>query len=145
MGEFRGVFLCGFLLFLLIFCSYSAKVVTVDINVAKGLLNQGHVYLDVRTEEEFKNGHLENALNIPYMFSTLKGGMVKNPKFMDQVLSLYSKEDHIIVGCKTGVRSVYATTDLLNAEFKNVYNMGGGYIAWIEKGFRVEKPHSPEL
>lgn len=30
------------------------------------------IYL-IRTEEEFKKGHLENALNIPYMFSTPEG------------------------------------------------------------------------
>ncbi|KAI3462352.1 hypothetical protein Pfo_019015 [Paulownia fortunei] len=126
------------------FAGLGAEVVTIDVQAARNLLNQGHLYLDVRTEEEFKNGHLENALNIPYMFNTPKG-MVKNPKFMDQVRSLCGEEDHLVVGCKSGVRSVYATTDLLNAEFKHVYNMGGGYTAWIENGFAVKKPHTEEL
>ncbi|GKC67992.1 thiosulfate sulfurtransferase 18-like protein, partial [Tanacetum coccineum] len=40
-------------------------------------------------------------------------------------------------GCQSGVRSVYATTDLLDAGFKHVYNMGGGYLAWVQNGLPV--------
>ncbi|KAL9160558.1 hypothetical protein ABFS82_08G208100 [Erythranthe guttata] len=120
--------------------SGAEEVITVDVQTAKDLLNLGHRYLDVRTEEEFKNGHVENALNIAYMFNTPKG-RVKNPKFIDQVLALCAKEDHILVGCQSGVRSVYATIDLIHSEFKHVYNMGGGYIAWVGTGFAVTKEH----
>ncbi|KAI3451422.1 hypothetical protein Pfo_008087 [Paulownia fortunei] len=124
--------------------SSGAEVITVDVYAAKNLLNQGHRYLDVRTEEEFKNGHVEYALNIPYMFNTPEG-RVKNPKFMDQVLAVCGKEDHLVVGCQSGVRSEYATIDLLDAEFKHVYNMGGGYTAWVGNGFAVKKSHPVEL
>ncbi|CAA0822223.1 Rhodanese-like domain-containing protein 19-mitochondrial [Striga hermonthica] len=144
MGAVRAVFLCGILLNLLVLCSSDAEVTTVNILTAKKLLKQGHLYLDVRTEEEFKNGHVEKALNIPYMINTPKG-MVKNPKFVDQVLSLCGKEDHLVLGCKSGVRSVHAATQLVNAEFKHVYNMGGGINAWIDNGFEVVKPHTEEL
>uniref|UniRef100_M0ZVR9 Senescence-associated protein n=1 Tax=Solanum tuberosum TaxID=4113 RepID=M0ZVR9_SOLTU len=46
----------------------------------------------------------------------------------------------VVKGCQSGVRSLYATTDLLNADFKHVSNMGGGYLAWVENGFAVNKP-----
>ncbi|KAL9148525.1 hypothetical protein ABFS82_12G046900 [Erythranthe guttata] len=144
MTMFKAVFQCGFLLNFVIICSLGAEVVTIDVHAVKKLLSQGHLYIDVRTEEEFKNGHLENAFNIPYMFNTPQG-MVKNPNFIDQVVSRCDKEDHLIVGCKSGVRSVYATTDILNAGFKHVLNMGGGYTAWIENGFSFKKPHTNEL
>ncbi|XP_057784266.1 thiosulfate sulfurtransferase 18 isoform X2 [Salvia miltiorrhiza] len=121
-----------------------AEVITVDINAAKDLLTHGHRYLDVRTEEEFKKGHLENALNIPYMFSTPEG-RVKNPKFLEQVMAICGKEDNLVVGCQSGVRSVYATRDLLDAEFKRVLNMGGGYIAWVGNGFAVKKSDNVEI
>ncbi|KAH6803734.1 sulfurtransferase 18 [Perilla frutescens var. frutescens] len=121
------------------------EIITVDVHAAKDLISQGHRYLDVRTEEEFKNGHPEiNALNIPYMFSTSEG-RVKNPKFMEQVLAVCGKEDNLVVGCQSGVRSVYATTDLLDAEFKHVRNMGGGYIAWVGNGFAVKKSDPVEV
>ncbi|CAK9156996.1 unnamed protein product [Ilex paraguariensis] len=119
--------------------SSGSEIVTIDIHKAKDLLHSGHQYLDVRTEEEFKKGHVENSLNIPYMFNT-KEGRVKNPKFMEQILSACKKEDHLVVGCQSGVRSVYATTDLLNEGFKHVYNLGGGYAAWVENGFAVTRP-----
>ncbi|KAL3851416.1 hypothetical protein ACJIZ3_013298 [Penstemon smallii] len=120
-----------------------AEVVTIDVYAAKNLLSQGHRYLDVRAEEDYKRGHVETALNIPYYLNTPEG-RVKNPEFVDQVLSIYGKEGSIIVGCGTGTRSVLATTDLRNAEFNNVFNMGGGYKAWAGNGFPVNKSDSVE-
>ncbi|CAI9272277.1 unnamed protein product [Lactuca saligna] len=119
--------------------SSESEVVTIDVLKANDLLrNSGYRYLDVRTEEEFKKGHVDfdDALNIPYMFNTPEG-RVKNPKFMEQVLPVCSKDDHLVVGCQSGVRSVYATIDLLNTGFKHLYNMGGGYLAWVENGLPV--------
>ncbi|KAL7255662.1 hypothetical protein ACSBR1_009735 [Camellia fascicularis] len=103
--------------------SKAPEVVTIDVHAAKLLITSGHRYLDVRTEEEFKKGHVdvENALNIPYMFNNPEG-RVKNPKFMEQVLSVCKPDDHLVV------------------DFKNVCNMGGGYLAWVENGFAVTKP-----
>ncbi|XP_009760406.1 thiosulfate sulfurtransferase 18-like isoform X1 [Nicotiana tabacum] len=127
-------------LVLLLFCSSGAdQVVTVDVHAARHLLRSGHRYLDVRTEEEFKKEHVENSENIPYMFNTPQG-RVKNPKFMEQVSAAFGKEEKLVVGCQSGVRSLYATTDLLTVEFKHVSNMGGGYQAWVESGFAVNKP-----
>ncbi|GFQ05824.1 thiosulfate sulfurtransferase 18 [Phtheirospermum japonicum] len=74
------------------------------------------------------------------MFNTPEG-RVKNPKFLDQVLAVCKKEDNLVVGCQSGVRSVYATIDLVDAEFKNVRNMGGGYSAWVGNAFEVTKPN----
>ncbi|XP_055806897.1 thiosulfate sulfurtransferase 18-like, partial [Solanum dulcamara] len=58
---------------LLLFCSSGAEVVTVDVHAARQLILSGHRYLDVRTEDEFKKGHVENSLNIPYMLNAPKG------------------------------------------------------------------------
>ncbi|KAJ4967337.1 hypothetical protein NE237_019186 [Protea cynaroides] len=116
-------------------------VVTIDVYKAKDLIHSGHRYIDVRTTEEFKKGHLdvENIVNIPYMFITPEGRS-KNPQFLEQVSSAFSKDDSLVVGCQSGVRSTYATTDLQSAGFIHVSNMGGGYAAWIENGFGVKKP-----
>ncbi|XP_073278235.1 thiosulfate sulfurtransferase 18-like [Primulina huaijiensis] len=119
--------------------SSNAEIITVDVHAARNLLNSGYLYLDVRTEEEFQSGHVENAFNVPYMFST-PNGRVKNPNFVDQVLSTHDREDLLLVGCQSGVRSVYATTDLLDAGFKHAYNMGGGYIEWVKSSFEAKKP-----
>ncbi|KAA0067559.1 rhodanese-like domain-containing protein 19 [Cucumis melo var. makuwa] len=112
---------------------------TVDVRVAKDLLEKGHLYLDVRTVEEYNKGHVENALNVSYMFLTPKG-RVKNPDFLAQVTSISKKEDHIVVACNSGGRGLRACVDLLNAGFEHVNNMGGGYSAWVDSGFAGEKP-----
>ncbi|MCL7034717.1 hypothetical protein MKW94_005524 [Papaver nudicaule] len=122
--------------------SSTDRVVTIGVHKTKELVtHSGHRYLDVRTTEEFNKGHvdIENPLNIPYMFSTPQG-RVKNPQFIEQVISACNKDDHLIVGCQSGVRSLDASADLLKAEFKHVSNMGGGYAAWMQNGLAVKKP-----
>ncbi|TVU33731.1 hypothetical protein EJB05_25564 [Eragrostis curvula] len=141
------------------YCSCSSEssavaLVTVDVTTARELMaSAGHRYLDVRTEEELSKGHLDNSLNVPYMFNTPQGkhlasvvkfnawaGREKNPLYVEQVASLFSKEEHIVVGCQSGKRSELACVDLLAAGFKNVKNMGGGYAAWLQNGFSVHNP-----
>ncbi|RDX88287.1 Rhodanese-like domain-containing protein 17 [Mucuna pruriens] len=134
-----------FLLFLFVLCSSGAKVVTIDVHAAKGLIQTGSIYLDVRTVEEFEKGHVDavNIINIPYMLNTPKG-KVKNPDFLKEVSSACNKEDHLIVGCQSGVRSLYATTDLLSDGFKNVNDMGGGYVDWVKNKFPINVPLAKE-
>uniref|UniRef100_J3LW73 Rhodanese domain-containing protein n=2 Tax=Oryza brachyantha TaxID=4533 RepID=J3LW73_ORYBR len=91
--------------------------------------------------EEFKKGHVENSLNVPFLFFTPQG-KEKNTKFVEQVALHYYKEDNIIVGCLSGVRSELASADLIAAGFKNVKNMEGGYTAWVENGLVVNKPQA---
>ncbi|KAF6172726.1 hypothetical protein GIB67_038088 [Kingdonia uniflora] len=121
--------------------SSEPDVVTVDVHRAKDLLRSGHRYIDVRAVEDFNIGHVdvENPLNIPYLFNTPQG-RVKNPQFLEQILSSCKKDDHLVVGCQSGGRSVYASRDLLNADFRHVSNMGGGYAGWVKNGLGVKKP-----
>ncbi|CAJ2646600.1 unnamed protein product [Trifolium pratense] len=108
------------LAFLLVLCISRAKIVTIDVQQAKNLIQTGYIYLDVRTVEEFVKGHVDAAkiINIPYMLDTPKG-KVKNPYFLKEVSSAYKKKDHLIVG------------------FKNVKAMGGGYVEWVRNKFPV--------
>ncbi|KAG6749884.1 hypothetical protein POTOM_046956 [Populus tomentosa] len=114
-------------------------VVTVDVHAAKGLIASGHRYLDVRTAEEFNKSHVDNALNVPFMFKTDEG-RVKNPEFLSKVASICNKDDYLVVGCNSGGRSLRACVDLLDAGFEHVTNMEGGYSAWVDSGFAGDKP-----
>ncbi|XP_021759777.1 thiosulfate sulfurtransferase 18 isoform X2 [Chenopodium quinoa] len=126
--------------------SENLQLVTVDVHAANDLIRSGHRYLDVRTPEEFNRGHVdvENCVNIPYFFFN-PAGRVKNTKFLEQVSAVCSKDDHIVVGCQSGVRSGYATTDLLKAGYKHVSNMEGGYASWVENELSVKKSDDAEL
>ncbi|GKE18199.1 thiosulfate sulfurtransferase 18-like protein [Tanacetum coccineum] len=120
-------------------CSSELEIITIDVHKANLLLRKGgYRFLDVRTTEEFMKGHVDfdDALNIPYMLNAPQGRVINN-KFLEQILPLCNKDDQLIVGCQSGVRSVYATNILLEAGFKHVYNMGGGYLAWVENDLPV--------
>ncbi|KAK4784315.1 hypothetical protein SAY86_018683 [Trapa natans] len=122
---------------------------TIDVLAAKDLVASGHYYLDVRTEEEFKNGFPDvgKVINIPYLFITPEG-RVKNPLFLEQVSHAYSVEDKIVVGCRSGVRSLDAGLDLVRAGYKHIVNMGGGHLEWMKLHLPVKKPlinHEEEL
>ncbi|KAF7094168.1 hypothetical protein CFC21_096499 [Triticum aestivum] len=115
-------------------------VTTVDVQTAARELQEqqdGMMYLDVRTEEEMGKGHIGGSLNVPYFFVTPQGTREKNPRFVEQVASLYTTEQHILVGCQSGKRSELACVDLLAAGFMNVKNVGGGYAAWLHNGLPV--------
>ncbi|KAJ7525956.1 hypothetical protein O6H91_17G075600 [Diphasiastrum complanatum] len=108
----------------------------VAVQVAHELLNAGHHYLDVRTPEEFAAGHVEGAVNIPYMFKA-GSGMTKNLKFVEEVSTHFDKDDEIVVGCQSGKRSSMAVAELFASEFSGVSNVVGGYGAWVESGLPV--------
>ncbi|OAY81563.1 Thiosulfate sulfurtransferase 18 [Ananas comosus] len=99
-------------------------IVTIDAREARDLLRSGYQYLDVRMWEDFEKGHVEGARNVPFYTSVTPQGKLKNENFIEQVESLYGKDENLIVGCRSGIRSKLATLDLLNAGFKNVKNMG---------------------
>ncbi|KAL1191935.1 Rhodanese-like domain-containing protein 17 [Cardamine amara subsp. amara] len=113
--------------------------ITIDVNKAQKLLDSGYTFLDVRTVEEFEKGHVdsEKVFNVPYWFYTPQGQEI-NPNFLKHVLSVCNHTDHLVVGCKSGVRSLHATKLLVSSGFKNVKNMDGGYVSWVDKRFPVK-------
>ncbi|GMP32106.1 hypothetical protein CsSME_00006016 [Camellia sinensis var. sinensis] len=114
----------------------SAVPTSVPVRVAHELLQAGHRYLDVRTAEEFSAGHAVGATNVPYMFK-VGSGMTKNPKFLEEVLLQFTKDDKIIVGCQSGKRSMMAATSLISAGFTGATDMAGGYAAWTQNGLPI--------
>ncbi|CAD6261276.1 unnamed protein product [Miscanthus lutarioriparius] len=71
-------------------------------------------------------------------------GTEKNTQFIAQVAADFDKEDNIVVGCKSGVRSELACADLMAAGFRNVKNIEGGYTAWVENGLAVKKSQAQD-
>jgi len=86
------------------------------------------VLVDVRTKEEYDEGHLKGARQID----------VKSNTFRLQCLDKLPKEKTIAVYCRSGFRSKTAANILSESGF-NVVNMGGGYRAWEEAGMETEK------
>nr|QMU23993.1 high arsenic content 1 [Pteris vittata] len=114
----------------------TTETTTVSVDVASELLKEGYKYLDVRTQEEFSKGHVEGAINIPFMFKE-EFVMVKNANFVDEVSKQLKKDENVVVGCQSGRRSLMAVTDLIAEGFTGMKDMGGGYAAWVQTGHKT--------
>ncbi|EER90413.1 hypothetical protein BDA96_10G347600 [Sorghum bicolor] len=114
----------------------AVPVRSVPVRVAYELQQAGHRYLDVRTESEFSAGHPERAVNIPYLFRAVTG-TTKNTCFLEQVASIFGKDDGIIIGCQSGRRSLMAATELSSAGFTTVTDVAGGFSSWRENGLPI--------
>ena len=98
---------------------------------AKALLDQnaGHIYLDVRSVEEFNEGHVPGSWNIPVLFMNRAAGTrSSNENFVDEVAAAIAKDAALIVGCRSGSRSQRALKMLREAGYTNMTNVVGGYI-----------------
>ena len=81
--------------------------------------SENALVLDIRKRDEFSDGHLPDAVNIPYEnLETRKDELEKH------------KERPIIVVCKTGTTAGTAGTLLTKAGFSEVYRLSGGILDW---------------
>ena len=105
------------------------KILEITVEDAKYKIDSGVslVILDVREPDEFKNGHIPNAKNIPR-------GLLEF-----QVSSrIPDKATLIITYCKSGARSALAAYTLKQMGYNNVMNMAGGWLGWLKAGYPVE-------
>jgi rhodanese-related sulfurtransferase len=93
---------------------------------AAELVEQGYVYVDVRSIPEYQQGHPAGARNVPLLH--LEGGrMVANPEFMAVIEQRFPKDARLVMGCKSGGRSLQAATLLERAGYTQVVDMRGGF------------------
>ena len=93
---------------------------------AAKLLAEGYVYVDVRSIPEYEQGHPTGAKNVPFMHFDA-GRMVLNPEFMQVMEKLFPKDSKLVIGCKSGGRSLQAATLLERIGYKNLVDMRGGF------------------
>ena len=80
--------------------------------------NKDYIILDVRTIEEYKEGHIPNAICIPN--ETIGEGIIKE---------LPDKEQLILIYCRSGNRSKQAANKLQELGYTNLIEFGG-IIDW---------------
>jgi rhodanese-related sulfurtransferase len=89
--------------------------------------NPDHLYLlDVRSAQEFSEGHIAGAVNVPY--DQLATRLAEVPKNKDVVLY-----------CRSGRRAGIAADVLAANGYTRVSHLEGDMIAWTETGRPVEK------
>lgn len=85
-----------------------------------------HLLVDVRTPEEYADGHVPGALNIP---------LDQLDAHMGELATYKQTEVHLI--CRSGSRSLAASQALLARGYLPV-NVGGGTEGWKQAGYAVE-------
>lgn len=82
--------------------------------------------VDIRTPQEYNQGHMEGALNYNYY----------KPSFMQQMSSL-DKSKPVYIYCRSGNRTDSAAKKLKRAGFTKVYDLNGGVNNWMRSGFKL--------
>lgn len=93
---------------------------TINASQAKEMIDQNPnvIILDVRTNEEYLEGHIENATLLPY------DTIAQQAK-----VTLPDTSSTILVYCRSGRRSSIAAQSLVDLGYSNIYDFGG-IIDW---------------
>ena len=90
--------------------------------------NESALVLDIRDPNDYSQGHIPQAMNIPY--TALQSRVRELDKF---------KEQPVVVACKMGQHSGMATSILRRAGFHNVAKLRGGLTEWRSQNMPVVK------
>lgn len=104
----------------------------VDAAAAKKLLDGAAaskpLVLDIRTPDEFAEGHIEGAQNVDFL-----GG-----KFAEEIAKL-DKSKNYLVHCRSGGRSGKSLETFKKLGFKSIKHLDGGIADWIKAKYPVVK------
>ena len=89
------------------------------------------VILDVRTEQEFRQGHIQGAVNLNFY----------DPNFKAQLAKLDTNKTYLVY-CRSGHRSGLAVEIMKKLHFKHLYNLQGGMIQWRAQKLPVVPPEA---
>jgi rhodanese-related sulfurtransferase len=92
------------------------------------LMNSGAVLVDVRSANQFKDGHINGARNVPG--DQIAAGAAALEKLKDKTL---------IMCCDSGTTSGAAARKLMQQGFNQVFNLRGGLAAWRQDNLPVVK------
>ena len=77
------------------------------------------VVIDLRSDGEFRNGHIVNAVHVP--FDQMEGRLARLGKYRQRT---------VIATCGNGQRSASAVKRLRSEGFERVHRLQGGMTAW---------------
>ncbi|NOT73442.1 MAG: rhodanese-like domain-containing protein [Cyclobacteriaceae bacterium] len=118
----------AFFLGTLTFIQAQSRVLDVKSFDAKMASVKDKTILDVRTPDEYSQGHLTSAVMVDY----------NKPDFKQQLTKL-DKAKPVFVYCAAGVRSAGASKALIELGFTQVYDLQGGINAWKKAQMPIVK------
>ena len=105
-------------------CTHNDNIVSVSaLEFEKEIKSDSFQLVDVRTPQEYTEGHIDGALNIN----------VQSDDFKELAQRELSKDSTVLVYCRSGRRSLDAAEMLTRLGY-NVVNLKGGIIEWKKDG-----------
>jgi rhodanese-related sulfurtransferase len=112
-------------------CSNNTTVDIVDLNPVEfktALEKEKGILIDVRTPEEYIQGHIPGSATINFYDDSFKAK-----------LNSIQKDETLFIYCAAGGRSSKAAAMSLELGFAKVYNLSGGIGAWEEQGLEISR------
>lgn len=101
----------------------SSKSEVLSLADFKAKIAENEVQLvDVRTPEEYAQGHIGEALNINVLADNFSTEIQK-----------IDKNKPVYIYCRSGSRSARAAKAMQELGFKEIYDLKGGYLAWSKQ------------
>ncbi|MBN1499936.1 MAG: rhodanese-like domain-containing protein [Spirochaetes bacterium] len=112
----------------ILFCSEKNSV-SIDAEKSKKMIdenknNKDFIIIDVRTPQEYSQGHIENSINIDFYA----------PDFQEKISALDRNKTYLVY-CRSGNRSAQSIPVFQKAGIKNFFNMTGGFSDWVSRNF----------
>ncbi len=105
------------------------NIPTIAPETLRQLIENGRppLIIDVRSEEEFREGHIPGAVNIPYTRDFSRIGLIASPP-ADRTVVIY---------CRSGRRTRIARSKMVAAglENKNIITLRGHFPGWRSRNF----------
>ena len=121
MNKIKALF--WFLILVLAACAPKGAYKNVDADELYAQLGKaGVLIVDVRTPQEYNEGHIYGAVNYPL-------------QQIDRWSKDLPKDKPVYLYCRSGNRSQEAAEYLKKKGFKNIYNETGGIIAWSKRSY----------
>lgn len=101
----------------------------------QNLATDGVLIIDVREADEFRQGHIAGAINIPR--GILEAAADPTTKHRHPILCT-AHDKTILLYCQSGGRSAMAAWVLKQMGFAQAYSLGGGLECWEAEGYELE-------
>lgn len=86
----------------------------------KEMQDSNVLIVDVRTPQEYGNGHIEGAINVN----------VLDTNFPAEVKAKVEMGKQVMIYCRSGKRSARASRIMKDLGYPVIYDLKGGYLAW---------------
>ena len=111
-----------------------SAVTNVSVGKAQTLLKEragkaDFVIVDVRTPEEFAEGHIDGAVNLDVQ-----------ARDFEKKLRVLDRKKSYLVYCRTGNRSRKATVAMEALGFRSIFHMNEGIVRWKQQSLPLTRP-----